>query len=184
MAAQDLLLMYLPIVVAKDMHIRFILCKAKIDQMKYYVQRCSYLHSLNFAAMRSKQKQRMVQQILLSCIHFVMRTAILNISNSLITILSYVSDILFIWFLLKFSFKKETNAKIGCATALKLLLYKPNSLIVIIVLSSIFNKPQIKTINWLEFRLIGSFVITTWVWDKLYFVIYSKDELRREETSS
>ena len=72
-----------------------------------------------------KQKQRMVQRIWLRCSRFLIEIATLNNSNSPTTILNHCQNTQCILFLLKLSFKRETIAKIGCATALKLLLYEP-----------------------------------------------------------
>ena len=61
-----------------------------------------------------------------------------------------------IFFLLKSSFERESIAKIGHVTALKLLLYKLIFLLLVIFLNFWFNKPQIWTRFWyiVKFRLI------------------------------
>ena len=67
----------------------------------------------------------MVQRIWLRCSRFLMKTATLKRSKLPIIMIDYNDYILCLQFLSKLSFEKETIAKIGRATALKLLVYKP-----------------------------------------------------------
>ena len=84
-----------------------------------------YQHSFDFAAKSSKQQQGMAQRIWLCGSNFLMKTATSNSSNLPIIITGYDNNVLYLLFLSKLSFKRETLAKIGRATVLKLSLYKP-----------------------------------------------------------
>ena len=118
------------------------------------------LRNFKFDATSSKQQPRMVQQIWLYRSRFLLQIACPNSSNQTIIILTIIFKIyMFILFLLKQSFDRETIAKIVVQLHWNCCYTNQFPLLVVILFNFWINNPQIETIIYWNIQKIEEFWI-------------------------